>query len=158
MCNAYPLALEEQCSEGGDTPLHNLFMKKGLSIELLTRSLSLHESFRNALLKQNDMGSTPLHVACQYNLSYEWIQCIIELGKQAIEMPDFFDRLPLHITCENYNESDDVIELLVDQYPFATRIASEEGRLPLHIACSSGQSLRVIQLLVTEFPGLYYCN
>jgi len=71
--------------------------------------------------------------------------------KRRCKKKDSFERLALHVACQNQPDIDTVM-LLIDVYPKAIRVPDKLGRLPLHAACANRASLEVIEYLWRQDP------
>ena len=70
----------------------------------------------------------------------------------ALKKKDIYGRLPLHCAC-GFEQSLEVIQLLIRKYPGAIKEKCNTGNLPLHAACALEQSLEVIQFLCQQHPN-----
>jgi len=60
--------------------------------------------------------------------------------------------VPFHVACRT-DAPVEVLELLLQEYPGAVRIADNRGSLPMHVACSADAPSRaVLQLLLDRSP------
>jgi len=60
--------------------------------------------------------------------------------------------IPFHVACRT-GAPVEVLELLLQEFPFAVRIADNRGSLPMHVACSADAPSRaVLQLLLEQNP------
>ena len=64
--------------------------------------------------------------------------------------------LPLHLAISSNQTKPEVVALLLDQYPGAAAVASEDGHLPLHAAIEARLSHSIIIKLLDMYPAGVY--
>jgi len=123
------------------------------------------------LHKRDNLGRTPLHIACMYNLGSQIIQSLLDLDpfNQTTQMDDIQGFMPLHHACENKETSAETISMLLDaeklcidhgidkgdihcRLAYKTRSTHtgdiERKRTPLYLAVRSGVNAKVIEILL----------
>jgi ankyrin repeat protein len=87
-------------------------------------------------------GKLPLHLACEYGLSWESVQSIHQANPDAVQQPEGNGRgwMALHMAASAEKADNDLISNLVQLHPDAATVADSHGRFPLHLACVAGKS------------------
>jgi ankyrin repeat protein len=127
------------------TPLHLACQHLRNSPETLW--FLLDRSPRSVLSMRDNVGWTPLHVSCFYNVSLEIIRRIIRLYPKDLRMLSKLRTTPLHISCESSNASREVIELLTRECPETCLLLARWNRSPYDTAVRRRRSADIINLL-----------
>jgi hypothetical protein len=92
-----------------------------------------------------------LHLVLRQRAPADVVRTMIDIDDgQALRRPARPSlELPLHYSVRYRGSARrEIVRLLVENFPGATRIPSMDGNLPLHIACSKRRSIAVLRLLV----------
>ena len=116
-------------------PLH-IACRTGCSLEVIELLV------RSDVNRQDEAGSTPLHIACQ-NGSIDIVRYLIEERKCDFNVANNKGELPLHLACKlDVNRRDeagntplDMIRYLVEERKCDVNVANNKGELPLHLVC-----------------------
>jgi hypothetical protein len=101
----------------------------------------------------------PIHHACALRPPEEIVDKLYDAYPQGFTSKESaFQRLPLHIACQN-NAPLSVIEALLKHDHKNEAIHSKDslGRLPLHYACSHGAPAQVVEVLLQACPASAGC-
>jgi len=74
---------------------------------------------RSALVCTNDLGETPLHVACRTGASLDIAKLLFEKSPQSVESTNKKGMLPFQLACQNDKSSLELIFFLVQKSVFA---------------------------------------
>lgn len=133
--------------------------------------------YPQAVMTTNSSGKLPLHHACR-NQHLGIFQSLIhhyqdpDAHCNGLAVADNEGRIPLHIAASksrtfSEEESTELMQIMLDQYPEGVRVVDQNKRLPLHAACrarlvwrSDEFVLRRIQMMVDVdiFATLEVCN
>jgi len=117
------------------------------------------------LQKRDVLGRTPLHIACQYNISSQIILYLLDLDpfNKTTQMTDLQGFMPIHTACENKFTSAETINMLLDaedqyiEHEFNLGVVksrsthtgdTERKRTPLYLAVRNGVDANVIRILL----------
>jgi ankyrin repeat protein len=76
---------------------------------------------------------------------------LLEAYPKAVEVPNDYGDLPLHIACKT-TASCPIVEMLLNLYPDAAQIQNNFGCLPLHQAIDKSTSLDILHMLLRVYP------
>lgn len=89
----------------------------------------------------------PLHAAIIFQAPTYMISTLLEYYPNATSRPDDQGMLPLHLAFRHYQEnSEQLLELLLQQYPAAVRVPDRRQRLALEHGRESQFSAKIVQL------------
>ena len=91
---------------------------------------------------QDEVGNTPLHIACQYS-AHDVVEYLVRVKGSDVTLKNENDELPLHIAS---SKSLQMVELV---YTTECNHKTMDGNTPLHIACEHGSS-EIAMYLVKE--------
>lgn len=100
----------------------------------------------------NDIGMLPLHSACHLKRSYvsTVIKVLLNANPDGVRARNLDGWLPAHVAAQFSNT--EVLKAIIDAYPAATMIVSNEGTgTPLHHAVQ-GKNVSNIAYLCNEYP------
>ena len=118
-------------NSAGDLPIH-VACREGASNEVI-EELLMGDGYESAQVEDCE-GRLPLHLAVgNKTISLKTIQTLISVYDRAARTPDDFSLLPLHWACSK-NSSAQIIEALIQAYPYAIEAEDAWGRTPLTLA------------------------
>jgi hypothetical protein len=96
------------------------------------------------LVTLNDIGATPLHLACYTKAPIDILRLLVRRGPSSLRLVDQDGDTPLHCICsvpstcdsDDVNGADQAIRLLVEGDPTTLLLGDKSGLTPLHRACS----------------------
>ena len=136
-----------------------------LLIRLMFSRGSSHNNFNVPILRiRDDLGRSPIHVACQCNFSVGVLAVLVEHDPATLHMADFAGNLPLHVWCRCYSDTTEyfsALKYLVEHGGGIGTLAARngDGALPLHVLCGASTiataslALPVVQYLIQSFRG-----
>lgn len=107
----------------------------------------------------DELGNTPLHIACKYNHEAITIYCInravIECNELSTEniltrylnQKNSFGETPLHLAIKN--PSKDALDVILRSRVVDVNIQNNQGETPLHLAIRAGDK-RMIEKLINK--------
>ena len=132
-------------NDEGCLPLHYA-LSSGLPLEAV-RAVIIGCTLK---CKQNNVGKTPLHIACEkmpYQYKHWEQKSLLDLlcDKGSVNVQDNNGNTPLHIACKN----GDIItaKYLISRFRCDLDLLSNEHCLPLHYAVNSSRSLAVVKVV-----------
>lgn len=106
-----------------------------------------------AAIMKNELGATPLHVACAQPAVADSVTQVASLGTATSAAAlDRHRRTPLHVAAQNSHATGDLIRVLVHLFPEALKEQTQRGHLPLHLAAQSQVKESVVEALITAYP------
>ena len=115
-----------KCNAFGDSPLQ--LACEADSLDAVKAIVTADPEWRD------ELGYTPLHVACKCCNKVETVACIIKATpRNSTELRDKEGNTPLHIACR-YARSE-IVTFLIEQKCYDLTSLNSSGELPLHIAC-----------------------
>ena len=108
--------------------------------------------------------STPLHLACAIDGKEDEIENkrileqLFAVNPDAVFVKDKWGDCPLHKLCrENTNDNADIIRLILEKFPMASKLRNHRGCLPLHEAIDYSEhcdynNIETIKVLMEYFP------
>ena len=141
------------CGGGGRTPLHWL-SSVGRCPDAVMLLLSMFGEMM--VMKSDDDGATPIHLAAEKGVSKEFLQLLL-CAKTIGSLPtDSKGRTPLHSAAIEGGSVDNIDSLLKfsrERNHDLLSCRDVDGNTPLHLAVGNGASLEVVELLVREGVG-----
>eukprot|EP00956_Cyclotella_meneghiniana_P032135 scaffold86992_cov70-Cyclotella_meneghiniana.AAC.1 len=148
------------CYEG--LPLHYyLSRRQNVDIEIVKYMV---EKYSDALsLVGDSISYTPLHVL----LDNENVGTMLDIVKYLVESEpmslrridsSFKQQFPVHTACKNQSITKEIIQYLVDKWPDALHVRSNEGDTPLHLFCgrchmiSNNDAIEILELILEAYP------
>eukprot|EP00984_Skeletonema_dohrnii_P023523 scaffold12609_cov132-Skeletonema_dohrnii-CCMP3373.AAC.8 len=118
----------------------------------------LLECFPAAISATDDIGQSPLHLACGYNknVTLNIIQLLIDAAPAIVHSVNSNGMMPLHHFCKYGNANEavelEILKLLVEKCPEAIRHANNDGNLPIHIV-GAFRAPEFCRMLIEACPG-----
>jgi ankyrin repeat protein len=132
-------------------PLHCCALFNGPS--QLVRLLMKNPLGSRAAIMKNELGATPLHVACAQPAVADSVTQVASLGTAASASSlDRHRRTPLHVAAQNSHATGDLIRVLSHLFPEALKEKTQRGHLPLHLAAQSQVKESVVEALIAAYP------
>lgn len=147
----YPKSVSVKNS-AGDLPIH-IACREGASNEVI-EELLLGDGYEAAKVVDCE-GRLPLHIAVGNKTnSLKTIQTLISVYDRAARTPDDFSLLPLHWACSK-NSPSQIVEALIQAYPYAVEAEDAWGRTPLALAklSKSAGKAQTIELLSRDISS-----
>lgn len=85
------------------------------------------------LLTVDDMGRTPLHLACIYKAPEKMLFDLLSAERKAAQFKDKLGQLPLHCAVQAWHH-DHVLEKIIKSYPNALKTKDNQRRTPVGLA------------------------
>ena len=147
----------QKCDELNGMTLLHAVVKYNPPLHILDAMIYAHG---DALMGQDCVGRTPLHVACGTGASAEIIRRLVKAYPQACDLQDEDGRLPLHLACDTecvLFEGDDqipkapptvnVVKALLSGSLRSVLVEDEDEMSPLEYAIVSDANINVVKLL-----------
>lgn len=147
LTEAYPEAVRSKTAPSNNLPIH-IACRNGSSIEVIKH---LVELFPESLTVPDTEGNLPIHIACW--LSDEAVvKFLYSSSSEGAHALNKKQQTPLHMACNRYNVSANVVEMLLKENRMAALHQDWQGQLPLHKAITWEASLPTIAALLEAFP------
>ena len=146
----------QKCDEFNGMTLLHAVVKYNPPLHILDAMIDAHG---DALMGQDCVGRTPLHVACGTGASAEIICRLVKAYPQACDQHDEDGRLPLHLACDTecvLFEGDqaerapptiDVVRALLSGSLRSVLVEDEDEMSPIEYAIVSDANINVVKLL-----------
>eukprot|EP00984_Skeletonema_dohrnii_P025981 scaffold15220_cov64-Skeletonema_dohrnii-CCMP3373.AAC.1 len=146
----------QKCDEFNGMTLLHAVVKYNPPLHILDAMIHAHG---DALMGQDCVGRTPLHVACGTGASAEIIRRLVKAYPQACDLQDEDGRLPLHIACdiecvlfegdltERAPPTIDVVRALLSGSLRSVLVEDEDEMSPIEYAIVSDANINVVKLL-----------
>mmetsp|Transcript_11082 Transcript_11082/g.16707 ORF Transcript_11082/g.16707 Transcript_11082/m.16707 type:complete len:234 (-) Transcript_11082:29-730(-) len=146
----------QKCDEFNGMTLLHAVVKYNPPLHILDAMIDAHS---DALMGQDCVGRTPLHVACGTGADAEIIRLLVEAYPQACDLQDEDGRLPLHLACdiecvlfegdqtERAPPTIDVVRALLSGSWRSVLVEDEDGMSPIEYAIVSDANIKVVKLL-----------
>ena len=131
------LLLKENCNyvnvldSHGDTPLHIAVESVKRTVEMVKCLLESHTCNPNL---KNEVGYTPLHVACRLN-NMEVIDMLTADRRCDVNIQSNIKNTALHIAVSSDDKKVEKIQCLLESNKCCPNIKNKDGSTPLHTAC-----------------------
>jgi hypothetical protein len=122
-----------------------------------------HASASSAIPCPREKTFIALHAALECGASSHVIRYILTERPHEVKLSDDLDRLPLHLAvaqCRTEEQTDLVLDEILQPFPEAVLRRDADGRLPLHIAIAAQGNVRLIAALLTTYAtaGVELCR
>ncbi|KAK1733178.1 ankyrin repeat domain-containing protein [Skeletonema marinoi] len=146
----------QKCDEFNGMTLLHAVVKYNPPLHILDAMIDAHG---DALMGQDCVGRTPLHVACGTGASAEIIRRLVKAYPQACDLQDEDGRLPLHLACdiecvlfegdqtERASPTIDVVRALLSGSLRSVLVEDEDEMSPIEYAIVSDANINVVKLL-----------
>ena len=145
--NVAPEAVKSKDPIFGNLPIH-IACRSDLPIQAIQ---VLIDAFPKSLLVTDNEGNLPLHLAC-FMSSPAVSQLLARQNALALKRKNKKRQTPLHMACNRYDISLEVVKALSDDYTPACTQQDWQQRVPLHCACMWNAETPVIEQLLKCHP------
>ena len=132
-------------NKGGALPIH-VACNKGSSLNVIRL---LHQAHPAGILQQDTHGLLPIHDACDGNPNLKLMQFFNDVSPESFGTTDTLGNLALHFAVHS---SPEVVQFIVETNKLALQTPNDAGYLPIHEACSLSVDLRVVNILLKNYP------
>jgi hypothetical protein len=112
-------------------PLHYLCRRSNATISVMQSMIDASPA--DALIHQDSSTkSTPLHVACWYQLNPDVILFLAERNKQALLIPDAYGNLPVHLVASVHPQAAELVTLFLEYFPESASYENDKEQTAVH--------------------------
>ena len=144
---AAPLAVRTPSRPSRCLPIH-LACRNNMPLQAIEHLVSLYPE---SVVLPDIEGNLPIHLAG--SLGDEAVVKILgSLSPKSTGTMNKKLQTPLHMACNRYTASAEMVEMLLKHNPLAAMHQDWQGQLPLHKAITWKANVQVIELLLNAFP------
>jgi hypothetical protein len=144
---AYPLAARSTSRPSQCLPIH-LACRNNMPLQAIEHLVSLYPE---SVMLPDIEGNLPIHLAGSLG-DESTVKSLGALSPKSVRRMNKKLQTPLHMACNRYTVSADMVEMLLKHNPLAAMHQDWQGQLPLHKAITWKANLQVIELLLNVFP------
>jgi hypothetical protein len=112
-------------------PLHYLCRRRKANVSVMRAMIEASPA--DALIHQDSSSkSTPLHVACWYQLNPDVIIFLVERNKQALLVPDAYGNLPVHLVASFHPQAPELVTLFLSYFPETAAYENGKEQTAVH--------------------------
>eukprot|EP00816_Leptocylindrus_hargravesii_P008757 CAMPEP_0196821656 /NCGR_PEP_ID=MMETSP1362-20130617/80281_1 /TAXON_ID=163516 /ORGANISM="Leptocylindrus danicus, Strain CCMP1856" /LENGTH=313 /DNA_ID=CAMNT_0042200939 /DNA_START=458 /DNA_END=1399 /DNA_ORIENTATION=+ len=131
LLDLYPEALAVK-SDHGYLPVHCCCLNG--ADKTILQLLSSKVGFAESVMEVDSFGRTPLHYACEWNVTADVVHIMIEGNPEIVQVADEFGMTPLHLAAAK--QCTTVVDVLCYANSFALKVKNHAGQTPLDYAIS----------------------
>ena len=144
---AAPLAVRSPSRPSQCLSIH-LACRSNMPLQAIEHLVSIYPE--SSMLPDID-GNFPIHLAGSFG-DESIVKILGSLSPKSVGMINKKLQTPLHMACNRYTVSAEMVEMLLKHNPLAAMHQDWQGQLPLHKAITWKANLQVIELLLHSFP------
>lgn len=131
LLDLYPEALTAKTDQGY-LPIHCCCLNG--ADKMILHLLANQTGFADMVIEIDSCGRTPLHYACEWNVTVDVVNILVESNPEIVQVADKFGMTPLHLAAAK--QCTTVVEVLCYANSFALKMKNSVGQTPLDYAIS----------------------